>query len=116
MEEIQTDESLDQAEVILGKNNVVLPKQERCSSHQCSIVGGKDFEKKLPPQVKKSLNFLLRKLRRVWSLVIKSCLAKKNCSRICKRMVAIPNATRWNSKYDACKVVFSLKDTVIDRE
>lgn len=116
LERIQIDSDFTQldetSEVINGANNVVLPKQMRCGSHIFSLVSGTGFQKCLAPQTKKSLDVIFRKLRRVWSIVRRSSIAKEICQQICGRMLVVPNDTRWNSLYDACKVVLSLKINV----
>lgn len=116
LDRIQSDADMNQIDeaddMIIGANNVVLPKQMRCGSHIFNLVSGSGFQKYLTPSTKKSLNLIFRKLRRVWSVVQRSSIAKEICQQICGRMLVIPNDTRWNSLYDACKVVLSLKDKV----
>lgn len=116
MDENEEDEDSNETsasnEIILAADNIVLPKQMRCFSHKLNIVMSIDFEKDLPSLTKKAFRTTLRKLRRVWGLVGRSTLAREIVQRICGRMLVIPNDTRWNALYDACKVVLSLRDQV----
>lgn len=114
-DDFDEDENINQIEcndIILGTNNILLPKQMRCCSHSLNNITSRDFEKNLPNAAKKALRFCLRKLRRVWGFVCRSPLAKEIVQPICGRMLVIPNDTRCNALYDACRVVLSLRDHV----
>lgn len=108
----ENSNEFESREVIVGPNNIMLPKQMRCGTHKLNNVTSRDFEKNLPNNTKKALRKCLRKLRRVWGLVRRSTLARGIVERLCGRMLVIPNDTRWNALYDACKVVLSLRDKV----
>lgn len=120
-----TTESLD-FDSITGQSNIsiisdeqdideeiILPKQFRCTSHNLNLVGNVDFFKHLQKSAAKTLRSVFSKLFVLWRLVKRSSRAKTFCQDICGCVLLIPNATRWNSRYDASKKVLYLKDKVI---
>lgn len=70
LNQIQTDEySTENSDFILGPDDIVLPKQMRCSSHLLCSSNGKDFDDALPTVTSKALIASRNKLRRVWTLL-----------------------------------------------
>lgn len=113
LESIQSDEYAgESSDFIFGPDDIVLPKQMRCCAHLLCLSNGKDFDDALPTATSKALNTCLCKLRRVWSLLSYSNIAKEACKNITGQILPVPNATRWNAKYDAIKAVLGVKDKV----
>lgn len=97
----------------LNDEEIILPKQFRCISHNLNLAANVDFFKYLQKSAAKSLRSVFNKLFVLWRLVKRSSRAKSFCQDICGCTLMIPNATRWNSRYDACKKVLYLKDKVL---
>lgn len=95
---------------IIG-DDIVLPAQMRCTAHLLNLIAGTDFDKKLPSGTKNTLDKCFVKLRRVWRIV-KGSLGHTICEESFGRMLVVPNSTRWNSTYDAVKVVIDLQPKV----
>lgn len=82
----------------------MLPKQMRCIAHSLNLVGTTDFDKNLRAAAPRCFNMFtsaFAKLKRFWCLNSRSSVAREIVERICKKSFPYPNATRWNSKFDA---------------
>lgn len=72
-----------------------------------NLIGTTDFEKKLKNTSIRCFEILdsgYSKLRKIWALNSRSCVAHEIIERICKRSFPCPNATRWNSKFDSIMI------------
>lgn len=110
--EDQSNISMNSDGVQYEDEEIVLPRQFRCTAHNLHLVAKVDFTKKLSKPTAKSLRLIFCKLFVLWRLVKRSSRAKAFCEDICGRILMIPNTTRWNSQYYACKIVVELKDKV----
>ncbi|XP_031633719.1 uncharacterized protein LOC116347299 [Contarinia nasturtii] len=84
-----------------------LPKQERCMAHSLNLLGTTDFEKNLKISSPRCFDILTSgygKLKNFWALNSRSTVAHEIVFNVCKRSFPCPNATRWNSKFDAITV------------
>lgn len=94
-----------------------LPKQMRCIAHTLNLVGTKDFESNLKNASSKcfdSLTSAYSKLKRFWELNSRSSVAYEIIERICNRSFPYPNATRWNSKFDAITIAEKHRNLIKD--
>ncbi len=91
-----------------GNDSIFLPPHFRCAAHTLSLVATKDSEGALKPTTEytKLFRSTFGKLQAVWNLYNRSpkfadsFKAKFNTE---KKGLLTPNATRWNSTYDAVK-------------
>lgn len=93
----------------------VLPKQMRCLSHICNLIGSDDFEKELKSISERSFEKFetaYEKLKNFWTLCRRSTVAKEIVERICKRSFPYPNTTRWNSKFDCIETALDYKKNI----
>lgn len=82
------------------QNNIQLPPQRRCMSHQLNLISG-DFEKALNSQAKTALIGAVSKVHALWNFVHRSCHAKTLCLEVLGCVLPVPCITRWNSRYDS---------------
>lgn len=105
--------SINSEEILDADEEPVLPKQFRCTAHNLNLVAGADFVKFLHKSTAKGLRTVFSKLFVLWRLIRQSSRAKSYCQEICGCVLMIPNATRWNSRYDASRKVLELKEKVL---
>lgn len=100
----------DETETFLEQNEqpAVLPRHRRCVSHYANLVSN-DFENALTGRSKTVLVNVVGKLKTIWVFPRRSALAKTIAQEELGCTLKIPVETRWNSKFNAIKHVFSLK-------
>lgn len=104
----------DSSDFFNDREEIKLPKQFRCTAHNLNLVAGVDFMKNLEKSVAKSFRKMFSKLYILWGMVKRRSQAKHFCKEICGCILLTPNATRWNSRFDAARRVLELKTKVID--
>lgn len=106
------DEIHEVSSAELGNStSVKLPKQRRCLSHLLNLIAG-DFVKALSGRAKTAYVKTFSKLQAIWVFPRRSSLAKTICKEVFGCVLIQPNDTRWNSKFDAVKHLFGMKDKI----
>ncbi|CAI6343554.1 unnamed protein product [Macrosiphum euphorbiae] len=91
-----------------------LPPHHRCASHTLNLVATKDSEKALSdPLYKKQLRSTFAKMRALWNKQERTSLIADTIHDELNIYIIVPNATRWNSTFQAVKC---LKDQLIKSE
>jgi hypothetical protein len=81
----------------------------RCAAHSFNLVATVDSEKALEDISFKSMSRkAMAKAQALWNLQSRSAVAADVIVEGVGRRLVIPNATRWNSTYDAVKVLNEL--------
>ncbi|KAK3924247.1 Putative AC9 transposase [Frankliniella fusca] len=90
-----------------GAGDVSLPPHRRCACHLLNLVATVDLDKDLerPGPVKTAWANVLSKCRAFWSKQKRSTVAQDVVKTQLGRVLPVPNATRWNSTYDAMKEI-----------
>ena len=87
-----------------------LPKHMRCTTHTLNLIATTDAGKAIKPQ--SNLKIVLRramgKSQSIWNMQGRSTVAADMIERELGRRLVVPNATRWNSTYDAVTVLNEL--------
>lgn len=109
-EPIEVDDYLGEGASYSG-HQFKLPRQRRCYSHHCNLLP-KDFDKALPSTADKAFKQMYNKLHSLWSTTSRSSMSKTICKAVLGCTLKIPCETRWNSKFDSIKKVY----TIITRE
>jgi hypothetical protein len=80
-----------------------LPPHHRCSSHTLNLIATKDaLGAEKDAAYKKISRSTFGKCQALWNKQSRSPLAADTVKDICDIYLVLPNATRWNSHYDAC--------------
>jgi len=91
-----------------------LPPHHRCANHTLNLVATKDSEKALSdPLYKKQLRSTFAKMRALWNKQERTSLIADTIHDELNIYIIVPNATRWNSTFQAVKC---LKDQLIKSE
>lgn len=96
------DEYFEGVNEVPSAIKIDLPPQRRCVSHLLNLVSD-DFEKNLSGMAKTALIAAFNKLHSVWVLTHRSSKSKDLCKQVLGKLLLVPCATRWNSKFDAVK-------------
>ena len=108
---------------ILDDNNVeqecVLPPHQRCGAHTMNLIAVKDTEAACADaSYKKISRNALAKCAGLWNKASRSTVAAKAVLNAVKFALIVPNATRWNSYYQAvdkvCDVVRKHSETTLN--
>lgn len=92
-----------------------LPKQMCYVAHSLNLLGTTDFDRNLKEKSTRAHSALANayaKLKRFWEVNSRSTVAHEIVEKVCKRSFPYPNATRWNSKYDAISVAEKNRTTI----
>lgn len=116
LEQVQRDVrvDLDDSSDHLGEiEEIQLPKQFRCTAHNLNLIAGVDFMKNLSKSTAKSIQNVFNKLHVLWGAIRRRSRVKDLCKEILGCILTVPNATRWNSRFDACRKVLQFRSQVI---
>jgi hypothetical protein len=109
-----TFESVDQ--ILNGESSdaapgIILPPHHPCSSHTFSLLAVTDISKILAENtaLKRIHNSTMAKCSSLWNSAGRSLKSYEALERIAHRTLVRPCPTRWNSLYDALKVLQSLR-------
>lgn len=91
--------------------SIKLPKQRRCLSHLLNLIAN-DSVNKLNGRAKSAYVRTFSKLQTIWVFPRESALAATICKEVFGCKLKIPCETRWNSRFDAVKQLFSLKHKI----
>jgi hypothetical protein len=101
-------ESVEVEEILEENSNseYSLPIHMRCAAHTFNLIATKDSEKALDDTGYRSISRkTMAKAQALWNLQSRSSVAADVIVQGVGRRLVIPNATRWNSTYDAVKVL-----------
>ena len=89
-----------------------LPKHMRCAAHTLNLVATADAGKAIKPQspLRSAYRRAMSKAQSLFNLQNRSTPAADAIKKEIGRRLLVPNATRWNSTYDAVKVLNGLLD------
>lgn len=107
------NETLSSEASMVASEKPVLPGQRRCSSHQLNLVEA-DFVKELSGRAKSAYLSTFNKLQTIWVFPRRSACAKAIGKEILGKALIIPVVTRWNSKFDAVKRIYDLRERIND--
>jgi hypothetical protein len=84
-------------------STIVLPRHERCSAHTMNLIANHDAEKAYNnnPSYRRKATAALAQCRNMWNKQSSSSLHADNVKENLGIYLVLPNATRWNSTYDA---------------
>lgn len=89
-----------------------LPPHLKCAAHRMSLIGSSDATAALEnPVCKKIYRSLQGKLQSLFNKQNRSTLVSDAIKKHLDGLFVIPNATRWNSQYDAFCRVFELQQS-----
>jgi hypothetical protein len=107
VESIEVEELLEDNSS--SSSSYSLPIHMRCAAHSFNLVATVDSEKALEDISFKSMSRkAMAKAQALWNLQSRSAVAADVIVEGVGRRLVIPNATRWNSTYDAVKVLNDL--------
>jgi hypothetical protein len=89
-----------------------LPPHMRCAAHTLNLVATVDTEQAMEDEdFKIAYKHAMDKARGLWNAQCRSTLSADNFKQELGRKLVVPNVTRWNSTYDAVKVLNVLLTT-----
>jgi hypothetical protein len=87
----------------------ILPVHMRCAAHTLNLVATSDADKALEDDTfQTAANSAMKKARQLWNAQSRSVGNDDLILEELKRRLVVPNATRWNSIYDAIVVLNSI--------
>ena len=114
------DDSVETDLVELAAPLSTLPTHERCASHTLSLVATTDLDNanivtpRGPDNFKRVFRATLAKCTSIWNAAGRSVKVAEEIKAILGRSLILPNATRWNSLFDAIQRVLESKDKIVD--
>uniref|UniRef100_H3AVY0 BED-type domain-containing protein n=1 Tax=Latimeria chalumnae TaxID=7897 RepID=H3AVY0_LATCH len=112
LDQILTEGSLDDDAV----TTFSLPPHQRCAAHTLHQVAAKDAHDYLsagPLTLKKLFRSTIAKLSALWNKCKRSPQVHEVIAEKAKTQLIVPNATRWNSFYQACSKIQSIPEEVL---
>jgi hypothetical protein len=92
-------------DILEGEENVsILPKHMRCAAHTLNLVATTDADKAhADEKFREASTSAMKKARQLWNAQSRSIVHADAIKDELKKRLVVPNATRWNSIFDAVK-------------
>jgi KRAB domain-containing zinc finger protein len=89
-----------------------LPPHMRCAAHSLNLIAAVDTEQAMEDEdFKNAYKSAMDKARGLWNAQCRSTISADNIKQDLGCKLVVPNVTRWNSTYDAVKVLNVLLTT-----
>lgn len=99
-------------DLLASNDNLSLPPHFRCASHTLNLVAGTDSEEALKdPKYRKLFEEVFSKCKCLWNKQSRSTLAADTIKEHLGVYLKTPNATRWNSTFDAMEQIQTFLST-----
>lgn len=104
VELIEISDILNEQTIIEADSPYKLPPHHRCASHTLNLVATKDSERAISdPLYKKQFRSTIAKMHALWNKQERTSLIADTIHDELKIYIIVPNATRWNSTFQAIK-------------
>lgn len=100
VQEVLLSEPLEEEDPL--ETSYELPLHFKCAAHRLNLIAATDSTRGLEsPVCKKIYRSLLAKLQAIWNKQSRSVVTSDKIKETLNGLLVVPNATRWNSTYDA---------------